>query len=294
MNRSIGIKSEERPLADWGNAMPREVRESRPVSDYREFPAPLPLTEYLVCLWTQTIASSSSQFAQRVLPDGCVDIVIINDEVPMVIGPFTEPLVARLAPGTTINGARCRPGLAQSLLGLPASALLNQSVPLSAVWGSAASVRFERITDERSLVARRSAMEAALLARLSNAGGVDEATRAGIRWLSENPHGRIQQLSEWTGLSSRQIQRRFISAVGYGPKMFQSVLRFQRLLNLTESSGGLRSLAQFSGDAGYADQAHMTREVQRFSGSPPTVLLPSARCALRLSDLLKPTNGYKH
>jgi hypothetical protein len=153
--------------------MPREVRKGRPVSDYREFPAPLPLTEYLVCLWTQTIASSSSQFAQRVLPDGCVDIVNINDETPMVIGPWTEPFVARLAPGTTITGARCRAGLAQSLLGLPASALLNQSVPVSAVWDSAATVRFERIADERSLVARRSAMEAALLARLSRADGVD-------------------------------------------------------------------------------------------------------------------------
>jgi hypothetical protein len=38
---------------------------------------------------------------------------------------------------------------------------------------------------------------------------------------------------------------------------------------------------------GYADQAHMTREVRRFSGSPPTVALRSAICALRLSELLK-------
>jgi len=68
--------------------------------------------------------------------------------------------------------------------------------------------------------------------------------------------------------------------------MFQSVLRFQRLLNLAGSTNAPRSLAQSSVDAGYADQAHMTREVQRFSGSPPTVLLQSARCALRLSDLL--------
>jgi hypothetical protein len=34
-----------------------------------------------------------------------------------------------LAPGTMIVGARCHPGLAPSLLGLPASELLNQTVP---------------------------------------------------------------------------------------------------------------------------------------------------------------------
>jgi AraC-like DNA-binding protein len=218
------------------------------------------------------------------------DIVLINDETPMVIGPWTEPFVARLAPGTMIIGARCRPGHARSLLGLPASALLNQSVPLSAVCGSAASTAFERIAEKRTIAARKSAMELALLSRLPHGDPVDEATSTAIRWLSHHPHGRIQQLSQWMGLSSRQLQRRFTSTVGYGPKMLQSVLRFQRLLNLAGSTNP-RNLAQFSVDAGYADQAHMTRGVQRFSGSPPTVLLQFARCALRLSDLLNTTGS---
>jgi len=251
----------------------------------------LPLTRHLVCLWTQKILGSRDEFAQRVLPDGCVDIVLINDETPMVIGPWTEPFVARLAAGTMIIAARCRPGQARSLLGLPASALRNQSVPLGDVWGRTASVPFARIADEASLAARRFAMEAALLGRLSHAEPVDEAANAAIRWISEHPHGRIQQLSQWIGMSSRQLQRRFTSAIGYGPKTFQSVLRFQRLLTLAGSTGAPRNLAQSSADAGYADQAHMTREVQRFSGSPPTVVLRSARCALRLSDLLNPTTG---
>jgi AraC-like DNA-binding protein len=261
------------------------------VSDYREYSPPLPLATHLVCLWTQTILGSGEAFTQRVMPDGCVDIVLINDEAPTVIGPWTVPFDTRLAAGTTIVGARCRPGLARNLLGLPASVLLNQSVPLRDVWGSATSFRFERITDERTLSARKSAMEIAMLEHLSQGEPVDETMSAAIRWLSKHPHGRIQQLSEWIGLSSRQLQRRFISAVGYGPKMFQSVLRFQRLLNLSGSTSVPRGLARVSADAGYADQAHMTREVQRFSGSPPTVLLGSTRCALRLSDLLNTTGG---
>ena len=256
------------------------------VSDYAEYSPPLPLARHLVCLWTQKIRGSRDEFAQRVLPDGCVDIVLINDVTPMVIGPWTEPFVARLAGGTMIVGARCRPGYAPSLLGLPVSALLNQSVPLSAVCGSGASSAFERIAKERTIAARKSGMEFALISRLSHGDPVDELTSAAIRWLSDHPHGRIQQLSQWIGVSSRQLQRRFTSTVGYGPKMFQSVLRFQRLLNLAGSTNAPSSLAQSSVDAGYADQAHMTREVQRFSGRTPTVLLQSARCALRLSDLL--------
>jgi AraC-like DNA-binding protein len=271
--------------------MSRDALAGSPVSDYREFLPPMPLADHLVCLWTQAIVGSAKQFAQRVLPDACVDIVLINDEPPMVVGPWTKPFVARLPAGTMITGARCRPGVAGSLLGRPAAALLNQFVSLSDLWGSAASAGFQRIADERSLAARRSAMEVALLGRLSHADPVDEATNAAIRWLARHPQARVEQLSQWLGFSRRQIQRRFTMAIGYGPKLFQSVLRFQRLLNLTVRTSAPRSLAQLSAEAGYADQAHMTREVQRFSGNPPTVLLRSARCALGLSDLLNATSG---
>src|SRR5271165_3048572 len=261
------------------------------ISDYREFQPPSLLANYCLCLWTQRIVGSRGEFAQRVLPDGCIDIVLINDQAPVVIGPWTEPFVAHLAPSTMIVGARCHPGCAPSLLRLPASTLLNGSVTLRDIWGSTESSRFARIAGESTLPSRRLAMEAALLARLALAEPVDEEMRAAIQWLAEHPHGRIRQLSQWLGISSRKLQRRFATAVGYGPKMFQSVLRFQRLLNLSGRTSAPRNLAQFSADAGYADQAHMTREVQRFSGTPPSILLPSARCALSLSDLVKKTGN---
>jgi AraC-like DNA-binding protein len=288
MKPSIAIKSRgfRRPR---GNAMNRDARMGGAISDYREFTPPPRLAGYLLCLWTQRIVGSGGEFAQRVLPDACIDFVLINDEAPMVIGPWTKPFVARLAPGTTIVGARCHPGCAPGLLGLPASTLLNQSVALRELWGSTASARFARIAGKSTLPARRLAMEAALVDRLADADAVDEGMRVTIQWLADHPHGRIQRLSQWIGMSSRQLQRRFTTAVGYGPKLFQSILRFQRLLNLAGRTSAPPNLAQVSADSGYADQAHMTREVQRFSGTPPTVLLPSARCALCLSDLVKKT-----
>jgi AraC-like DNA-binding protein len=261
------------------------------VSDYREFRPALGLAEYLLCFWTQTIRSPV-EFAQRVLPDGCVDILLIN-EVPIVVGPWTEPFVAHLAPGTNIIGARCHPGLAPSLLGIPASELLNRSVPLCDVWDSGETARLARIGDETTLSARMSAMETALLGRVANASPVDKATNAAIQWIARRPHARVEQLSQWLGFSSRQIRRRFTMAVGYGPKLFQSVIRFQRLLNLAARAGVRRSLAEFAADADYADQAHMTREVQRFSGKPPSRLLQSPRCALRLSSLIQTTSSLE-
>jgi AraC-like DNA-binding protein len=255
------------------------------VSDYREYPPPPALAERLVCLWTQTITRSQRDFVQWVFPDACLDIVIVNEEAPTVIGPWTQPFAARLSPGTRIVGARFQPGHAPGLLGLPASILLNQSVPLASTSGRAAAPLFEQVLEGRTLATRLSAMEAALLAHAAHANSVDGVTSAAILWLCRNPHHSVAQLSRWTGFSTRQLHRRFTAAVGYGPKMFQSVLRFQRLLYLAGRTEQ-RSLADLSADAGFADQAHMTREVRRFSGGPPTALFKSSRSALQLSNLL--------
>ena len=253
-------------------------------SEYREFRPPLPLAEHFLCLWTETV-SSPAGYTQRVLPDCCADILLVNG-IPTVVGPWTEFFLAPLAPGTKIIAARCHPGLTASLLGVPASELLNRSVPLREVWGSAETARFARIADERSFSAQMSAMEAALIERVANSPPADEATLAAIQWIAQHPQGRVEQLSKWLGWSSRQIQRRFTTAVGYGPKLFHSVFRFQRLLHLAARTGVQRNLAELAADAGYSDQAHMTREVQRFSGKPPSLLLQSSACTLRLSSLI--------
>jgi AraC-like DNA-binding protein len=255
------------------------------VSDYREFPAPRPLAGHLFCLWTQSISESRCSYAQCVLPDGCIDIVLINDDAPMVVGPWSEPFIARLAPGATIVGARFYPGRAPGLLGLPASELLNQSVRLSDVWGSAVETQFARIAQAAGLPARRSAMVAALLDRLEHPAPLDRAAIAAVQWLANHPNGRIEELSRLVGISSRQLQRRFSDAVGYGPKMFQSVARFQSLVHLAGPRNNPKALVQLSADAGYADQAHMTREVRRFAGVPPARLLRSVESPLRLSGL---------
>jgi hypothetical protein len=132
------------------------------ISNYTEFPAPTPLADRFLCFWTQTIVGSKGSYEHRVLPDGCIDIVVINVEEPMVVGPWTGPLVARFAAGTTITGARLRPGFASCLLGMPASELLNQSIPTVDAKGAARSIRLENLIAHPNSAARRSALAEAL------------------------------------------------------------------------------------------------------------------------------------
>jgi AraC-like DNA-binding protein len=256
------------------------------VSDYREFPVPIELAAHFLCFWTQSIVGPPGEYGHWVLPDACIDIVFINHVPPVLVGPWTDPFEVRLAAGTKIVGARWHPGRSASLLGVPAAELRNRSVQVSDVWRKKNSC-FARISDAPNLAGRMSLLDEALLAAVASAAPFDRAVDAGIRWLARHPHGRVEQLSQRLGVSTRQMQRRFTAAVGYGPKMFQSVLRFQRVLNLAGRRYTHQSLAQLAADAGYADQAHMTREVQRFANCPPSTLLRTAVCTLGMSDLFK-------
>jgi AraC-like DNA-binding protein len=266
------------------DARPRDVS-----SEYREFPAPASLANHFLCFWKQVIVGSG-EYAHRVLPDACMDIVFINDAPPVVVGPWTDPFVARFPAGAKIVGARLHPGLAPSVLGIPATELLNQSAPLSELWGTNGA-RFGLPHNDPTLVSKVWLFSEALIRATACAMPPDSAVVRGISWLARHPHANVEQLSQWIGLSHRQLQRRFSAAVGYGPKMFRSVLRFQRLLNFANRPASSNSLADLAAVAGYADQAHMTREVQRFAGCTPTVLIPAATSTLRMSDLFK-TDHY--
>ncbi len=241
-----------------------------------------------MCLWTQSVCGSGDPYAHRVLPDACIDIVFVNDELPAVVGPYMESFIARLPPGTNIIGARFHPGRAFAFLGHSASALLNQAVPVDALWNKAACSAFvSGVSEATGVASKLAALETALTNRLPRAASIDLAVAAGIKWLADHPEGQVEQLSDRIGISNRQFRRRFSTAVGYCPKIFQQVLRFQYLLNRAAHVADRPRLADLSADAGYADQAHMTREVHRFSDASPTELLGSARCTLQLSGLLK-------
>jgi len=73
-------------------------------------------------------------------------------------------------------------------------------------------------------------------------------------------------------VSERQLLRRCTAALGYGPKTLGRILRFQRFRALAAAREGA-ALVDLAADAGYADQAHLTRECVRLAGETPSAHL---------------------
>jgi AraC-like DNA-binding protein len=210
---------------------------------YDEYRAPRALADRVMCLWTQQVDGANGEYHHPVLPDGCVDIVWIGGAAPVVAGPATRRVVVGLPAGTALVGVRFRPGWAAASLGLPADELCDQDVPLDAIWRNAGALVEPGLTIQ-------------LAKRLSAAAVPDPVVRRSVAWLAQHPAARVRDLARLTGLGERQLHRRFRQAVGYGPKTFQRIMRFQRLLLGT------------SADLGYSDQAHMCREVLALAGQP--------------------------
>jgi AraC-like DNA-binding protein len=216
----------------------------------------------LECAWVRVGSSGAS--TTRVLPDACVDLVWRAGEGAMLAGPDTGPVLVPTGPGSVIVGIRFGPGAGAGALGLGLEAVRDARVPL-------ATLRPDLARALPGDLEPREALDRLIRAglRLYAGGEPDRAVREAARRLMD-PRTRVDALAADLGLSERQLRRRCRTAAGYGPKTLQRVLRFQRFLEIADGGG---ELAMHAAEAGYADQAHMTREVRRLAGVAPLALL---------------------
>jgi AraC-like DNA-binding protein len=256
-----------------------------PRPTYRELAPPDHLRGHVVCFWRH--GATEQPTTAHVLPDGCVDVVWVDSQPPHVAGPMTVPMTYAIGAGIEILAVRLRPGVAHRLLGVSAHELLDQDVPLHDLWPRHQAARWAAVTEQRDERAMLTALAAAIASRLPALETTDEFVRCAAAWLAAHPLGRLEEMGRLSGLSERQIRRRFNEAIGFGPKKLQRILRLQRLLWLAEQERGSRlPLSRLAFAAGYADQPHMTRELQALTGLTPAKLLAGHRSSA-VSDLFK-------
>ncbi|MGX6602092.1 helix-turn-helix domain-containing protein [Micromonosporaceae bacterium Da 78-11] len=214
---------------------------------YEERASALP---HVVSWWSVTRPGAPPK---RILPDGCLDLIWQSGEV-IVAGPDTTAQVATSTEGGRSFALRFGAGTGPGVLGVPASELLNSRVPLADLWPAAEVRRLVEADDPLA------ALTAAATRRWHPPDPMSVALAAGAR--AGLPVGAI---AERCGLSPRHLQRRSTTAFGYGPKTLHRVFRLQRAVALARAG---REFAAVSADAGYADQAHLSRDVRALAGVP--------------------------
>ncbi len=204
----------------------------------------------------------------RVLPDGCIDLVYRSDADGGRL--FASALIERPVPISTASawfvGVRFRSAMARAILDIDPVAHRDCTVPARAIDDTFGAL-------EERLLACASADEAfALLkhavdARLAQREGAGAPRRVqeAIGLLARG--GEVHKVARAVGLSERSLHREVVSWSGLAPKSLARILRMQRCLAALRA--GRVPLAELASRLGYADQAHMTRELKTLAGVTP-------------------------
>jgi AraC-like DNA-binding protein len=195
----------------------------------------------------------------RVLPDGCMDLILVDDRL-LVAGPDTTAQLTPVAADQGFRALRLPPGVAPAALGVPADRLRDSRVALEDLWP----------------VHRARRLRDAALAAADPWSVLESAVSPPDGWIRQvlallRTGADIDAVARSLDLSPRHLHRRSLAAFGYGPRRLAAILRFQRAVRLGRRSG--QPLARIASETGYADQAHLAREVRRFAGVTATALL---------------------
>jgi AraC-like DNA-binding protein len=182
-----------------------------------------------------------------------------------VVGAMRTAEVVPLGSAASFVAVRFRPGGARPFLGLPLLELTDAKVALGDVWPREAREWRERFHEARGVEARFALLERLLSRRLRQGEG--DAAVAHAVSLIEEARGRVpvRDLEAVMGVGGRQVERRFLSAVGLTPKVLCRVARLQHAVELAGRVTG----AEWALAAGYYDQAHQVREFRALTGLTP-------------------------
>jgi AraC-like DNA-binding protein len=242
-----------------------------------------------------------------VLMPGTGAELMIHHGRPLVadtaVGPRQLPMMHLLslrrirwpltAPGlVAFTAVRFRAGGLAKFTRVPAEELVDQVVPGWAVFGGAADMLSRTVQPELPLVERAINIETVLTSLLRTEP--DRRIDVAARRVYEDPSTvRVDQLGPDLGMSARHLRRGFIATVGVGPKEFQRLARFQRVVRTLLLSAPQTQLP-VALSAGYYDQSHYIKEFRRLAGRRPTQLLDGTMTHFYYPSIRNVRHAFAH
>ena len=245
------------------------------------------MSQFVECFWTlENDGISEPIKPESILPDGCVELILNfgahfqehKDNGQQERQPPRPPGRADDSPSSDISHR--------------ISATARHTV--SSRWDRSFLSHSHARTDQprsRSLGALTSEFERDLVARVEAAPSLSLKIAAVEKLLTERVRGckreswlpelaatvvhrggqvSMDALASAAGVSSRQLERRFLRDVGIGPKLLCRIVRFQQVFRAVQRDD--LSWAAIAADCGYYDQAHLIRDFQQFARQTPASL----------------------
>jgi AraC-like DNA-binding protein len=252
---------------------------------YREIKPTTRLRSFVECFWTLE-GSVNSAAPERILPDGCVELILnfgdrflqhVDGERRrqprnFIVGQMTGPVLISATGVVRLLGIRFQPGGTRPFLDLPAHEITDQVVELEGL-----SRQFERSLMQACERAENpdqkvAAVDAFLVSRVERGEFDSPLLALAASVIDRRGLVSVDQLASHAGVSNRQLERWFLREVGIGPKLLARIVRFQQVFRAVESNPAWADVAI---ECGYYDQAHLIRDFNQFAQLTPSVLFAS-------------------
>lgn len=251
---------------------------------YVEHAPPADLAGQVVCFWTARADETPTLSPNRVLPDGCVDIILgfgSTDEPgsddlreAFVVGAMTRPLVVSGVRPRLHIAVRFKPGFAFAALGVPAAEMTDDRVSFELL-GRDGGVDIARVDAQPTPARRLGAFVEFVRCRLF--GGVTRAPRsvhaAVHRIVSTGGNLRIESLAADVGVTRQGLAKQFATHVGLTPKTLARISRTRLALARADAARAASprdiDWSAIAYELGYYDQPHFIDEFKSIVGRTP-------------------------
>lgn len=262
------------------------------IQTYHIIPA---LRPYVKVICTMECSDGADTSHIRVLPDACVELFLNYTSTPVAIiggelharsivtSRMSRPVDVQMRKGAGVVAICFRPGMAYKFMQLPMYGLSDTTIACADVWKDMAAELEEKMAGSGSNQARVNLVQQYLQRELARAK--DDVHIAYCLKQVRLSKGlvAVAGLAHGTGLSQRQLSRKFREHVGLSAQEYLRVSRF--IFSLDHLKGyPAFSLTEIACKSGYYDQAHFIRDYKDYTGCTPGQLVQSPHICWCFTD----------
>jgi AraC-like DNA-binding protein len=246
---------------------------------HQEFEPPEELQNAIKCFWYDRTDFGAEESSFDVMPDGYAEIIfhfgngcsIAHNGAlqplpsPFIMGLLDQPALFYTSNRFEIIAIRCFPWTVFDLLGLPPgkNGVRTFEHPIAQLQPTLSKLIVAGNINEAITRVQQFFMDAH-----AHLAGDSMLFKAGVAMTKANGTMPVSQVAAAAHATVRTLERKFKQSAGHTVKDVSGLMRFEQVRNHLwhHPDANLAGLAQ---EHGYTDQAHLSKEFKRYSGTTP-------------------------
>ena len=244
------------------------------------------LQDFIKCFWTLKSDDTAHPERQRILPDGCMELIFHYDDLyrqyledgtyilqprSFIFGQISRYLDIEPTGTTGIIAARFMPDGLFAFLPIDPRLLENKATDIKELFGAKGEKLEMQVISAESDQQRLEIIEKFLLAELTAPQNISTVTKNCVETIILScGQLEVSALAAKMKLNRRSLERQFSKLIGLSPKQLSKAVRLQATLK-SLSQNKIHSLTSLAYEHGYFDQSHFIKEFKEFTGLSPKI-----------------------